>query len=157
VDETPDGVLPDLPAGFKRHGEPRFGFSVALPQRFHLLANTIDPLARSLRQLHDLPKDEEARQQARWPEGFWDPQVIGELDDGRVQPLRVFEFDAIGGRSEPLTQEEADDMWMGIQQFMPSTLEGGDDDRQCAFRCGRMTGASTPASSSARCEGGVRR
>ena len=33
------------PAGFRWHETARFGFAIAVPRRFHLIANTIDPVA----------------------------------------------------------------------------------------------------------------
>jgi len=115
-----------LPEDFHVYVDSRFGFSVAMPKRFEILPDTIDPLARTMRSLHDLTTEEEVEQQSQWPIGFWDPDVLGEMEDGSLQPLRLFEFEVIRGRDEPLSDEQAERMWMDIQGFMPETLASGE-------------------------------
>jgi hypothetical protein len=114
------------PEDFHVYVDSRFGFSVAVPKRFEILATTMDPLARTMRELHDLSEEAEAERQREMPIGFWDPEVLGELEDGTGTPLRLFEFDAIRGRDDPLSDEAAERMWMDIQQFLPETLESGE-------------------------------
>jgi hypothetical protein len=121
------GVTPvQPPEGYHVYADSRYGFSVAVPKRFEILEQTMDPLARTMRELHDLPEEEEAERQRDWPIGFWDPEVLGELEDGTGTPLRLFEFDAIRGRDEPLGDEQAETMRMDIRRFMPETLESGE-------------------------------
>ena len=60
--------------------------------------------------------------QPRLPIGFWDPAVIGELTEGNIQPLRLFEYEAIRGREEPVDEAEIAKMRSDIQGFMPETL-----------------------------------
>lgn len=128
ADQTPAIDIPvaQQPEDFHVYVDSRYGFSVAVPKRFEILATTIDPLARTMRELHDLPEEEEAERQRDCPIGFWDPEVLGELEDGTGTPLRLFEFDAIRGRDEPLSDEQAERMWMDIQGFMPETLASGE-------------------------------
>ena len=57
--------------------------------------------------------------------GFFDPEVLGDLGDGDMQPLRLFEYEAIRGRDEPLSEEQSQQMWLDIQGFMPDTLASG--------------------------------
>lgn len=117
-----DRALREPPAGFRWHDTAMHGFAIAVPRRFHLIANTVDPVARTWRGC-----DDEARQRGEgggpWPEGLWDPEVVGELDDGRAQPFRLFEFDAINGRKQPLTEDRAALMWFEVRQIIPATLE----------------------------------
>jgi len=123
MDEVPDNVLPEAPQGFHWRVEPRFGFAVAVPRQFHLLANTVDPIARMMRGVGEASSAEETARRHDWPEGYWDADVIGELADGRVQPFRLLEFDVVGGRERPQTDDEAGDMWFQARQLFPETLE----------------------------------
>ena len=123
MDQIPDSASPEPPEGFRRHVEERFGFAVTVPRRFQLLANTVDPIARMMRGPGGELPQEEADQRRNWPEGFWDREVLGELEDGRVQPFRLLEFDAVGGRREPLNDAAASDMWFQARQLCPETLE----------------------------------
>jgi len=118
-DVTPAQPMPD---DFQEYVDSRFGFSVAMPRRFEILPETIDPLARMMRGLNELSDEEAAKLQPRLPIGFFDPEVLGELEDGAMQPLRLLEYDALKGRDEPLTDEQAAQMWTEIQEFMPQTL-----------------------------------
>ena len=103
----------------------RFGFAIAMPKRFEILPDTIDPLARMMRGLYELSEEEAAERQSRLPMGFFDPEVLGDLGDGDMQPLRLFEYEAIRGRDEPLSEEQSQQMWLDIQGFMPETLASG--------------------------------
>jgi hypothetical protein len=118
-DPTPEQQLPE---DFQEYVDARFGFGVAMPKRFEILPETIDPLARMMRGLNELSDEEAAKLQPRLPIGFFDPDVLGELEDGAMQPLRLFEYDALRGREEPLTDEQTARMWTEIQDFMPETL-----------------------------------
>lgn len=128
MDEEAKDLLPEPPAGFRWHDTTRFGFAIAVPQRFHLISNTVDPVARCWRSCDDESGERESNPNAdaRWPQGLWDPEVIGELADGRVQPFRLFEFDAIGGRSEPLPDDRSGPMWFEARQMFPMTLESAE-------------------------------
>ena len=139
--------LPEPPEGFRWHDTARFGFAVAVPRRFHLLANTVDPVARMWRHSDD-PPDDAANSESepggdrsesepggggpseatrgRWPDGLWDPEVIGELPGGRVQPFRLFEFDAIGGRDYRLPPDAASRLWFEARQMFTATLEAAE-------------------------------
>jgi len=118
-------ALPEPPAEYRWHDTNRFGFAIAVPRRFHLISNTVDPVARCWRSGDDESCERESNPDAdaRWPQGLWDPEVIGELADGRVQPFHLFEFDAIGGRAEPLPADKASELWFGARQMFPMTLE----------------------------------
>jgi hypothetical protein len=113
------------PEDFQPYVDSRFGFAIAMPKRFEILPDTIDPLARMMRGLHELSEAEAAERQARLPMGFFDPEVLGDLGDGDMQPLRLFEYEAIRGRDEPLSEEQSQQMWLDIQGFMPETLASG--------------------------------
>lgn len=117
-DETPA----QPPAGFQEYSDSRFGFRVWMPKRFEILPETIDPLARMIRGLDELSEEEREKLQPRLPIGFWDPEVAGELEDGSRPPLRLFEYEALGGREEPLGDEQAAQMWHEMEQFLPETL-----------------------------------
>jgi hypothetical protein len=95
---------------------------VSMPKRFVILRETIDPLARMIRGLNGLSDEEAAKRQPGLPIGFFDPEVLGEFEDGRRQPLRLFEYEVIRGREEPLSDEQTEQMWTDIQGFMPETL-----------------------------------
>jgi hypothetical protein len=110
------------PEGFQEYADARFGFRVWMPRRFEILPDTMDPLARMIRGLNDMPEEEQKKLQPGLPIGFWDPEVLGEHEDGSKQPLRLFEYDALGGRDEPLTDAETEQMWDEIKKFMPETL-----------------------------------
>ncbi len=119
----PESVRPDgVPENFQEYSDSRFGFSVWMPRRFEILKQTIDPLARTLRGLNEMSEEEQEKMQPRLPIGFWDPAVIGELTEGNIQPLRLFEYEAIRGREEPVEEAEIAKMRSDIQGFMPETL-----------------------------------
>ena len=111
-----------VPDNFQEYSDSRFGFSVWMPRRFEVLKQTIDPLARTLRGLTEMSEEEQEQMQPRLPIGFWDPAVIGELSEGNIQPLRLFEYEAIRGREEPVDDAEIARMRGEIQGFMPETL-----------------------------------
>ena len=110
------------PEDFQEYADARFGFKVYMPKRFEILPETVDPLARMIRGLNDLPEEEVAKLQPRLPIGFWDPDVVGELENGDRQPLRLFEYEALGGRDEPLSPEEVGLMRKEMREYLPETL-----------------------------------
>ena len=112
------------PEGFQEYADSRFGFKVFMPKRFEILPDTIDPLARMLRGLDDLSEEEAKDLQPRLPIGFFDPDVLGELEDGSKQPLRLIEYEALSGRDEPLTDEEIEQMFAEMREYLPETLAG---------------------------------
>ncbi len=66
------------------------------------------------------------RTDERWAAGLCDPEVIGELPGGRVQPFRLFEFDAIGGRDHRLPADAASTMWFQARRMFTATLEAAE-------------------------------
>jgi hypothetical protein len=112
------------PEDFQEYSDARFGFKVQMPKRFKILPATMDPLARMIRGLDEMPEEEQAKVQPRMPVGFWDPEVIGQLDDGQMQPLRLFEYDALRGGDEAIDEAQALRMWDEIQEFLPQNLAG---------------------------------
>ena len=110
------------PKDFQDYSDSRFGFRVWMPKRFEILPDTIDPLARMIRGLDDMPEEERAKLQPRLPIGFLDPEVVGESGDGARQPLRVIEYEALRGREEPLGEERAEEMRAEIKVALPETL-----------------------------------
>jgi hypothetical protein len=114
--------MSDLPAGFCPHETDRFGFAIAVPSRFHYLSNTVDPVAFDLRGCGEEGAARGPDDVERWPRGLWDPEVLGELEDGRVQPLRILEFDAIGPRAEPMPADRAGEMWFQARHMLPEAL-----------------------------------
>ena len=112
------------PEDFQEYADSRFGFKVQMPKRFEILPDTIDPLARMIRGLGELPEEEAAELQPRLPIGFWDPDVVGELEDGSMQPLRLIEYDALSGVEEHLSPEDVAQMRAEMRTYMPETLAG---------------------------------
>lgn len=108
---------------FQEYSDARFGFKVRMPKRFEILPTTVDPLARLIRGLDDLSEDEQRKRQQQLPVGFWDPELIGSLEGGQYQPLRLIEYDALRGGDEPVTPERAGRLWDEVAEFMPKTLE----------------------------------
>ena len=127
MDDSLEGLLPSPPAGYRWHDTLAFGFAIAVPRRFHLLTNTFDPIARDLRHIVD-DEDEPrgADGEALWADGVWDPEVIDELSDRRVQPTRIFEFDVVGPRPEPMPPDMQREMWFQSRQMFPSIMESGE-------------------------------
>ena len=126
MDQHANDALPEPPVDYRWHDTNRFGFAIAVPRRFHLISNTVDPVARCWRGCDDESAKCGSDAERRWPEGLWDPEVIGELASGRVQPFRLFEFDAIGGRSEPLPDDRRGELWFEARQMFPMTLESAE-------------------------------
>ena len=98
-----------------------FGYSIAVPERFEPLGMTFDPVARSMRALDDATPEQETERLADLPQGFWDPQVAGEGDDGRPRPLRTLEMDCFLS-DRPLRQDKAAQMWFRMRRILPETL-----------------------------------
>ncbi len=120
---TQDHAAPARPpADFQDYADARFGFRVQMPKRFEILPETVDPLARLIRGLDELSEEEAAKLQPRLPIGFWDPDVVGELEDGDMQPLRLIEYDALSGREERLSPEEVGLLRAEMKQHLPQTL-----------------------------------
>jgi hypothetical protein len=96
-----------------------------VPRRFHFISNTVDPVAGMWRGRGGRSNGTglDPAVERLWPLGLWDPEVIGELADRRVQPFRLLEFDAIGGRDEPLPEDRAGQMWFQARQMFPMSLE----------------------------------
>ncbi len=112
-----------LPAGWRRHEEPEYGYAIQVPRRFIVLSNTVDPVAVSMRSSED--DDKAVRDAERWPRGFCDPAILTQFGDGRLQPGRFLEFDVMH-RTEPMPEEQAGMMWFGIREQMPMALEQND-------------------------------
>jgi hypothetical protein len=110
------------PADFQEYADARFGFKVMMPKRFEILPETVDPLARMIRGLNDLSEKEAKELQPRLPIGFYDPDVLGELEDGSRQPLRLIEYEALGGREESLGDEEIERLRAEMREYLPETL-----------------------------------
>jgi hypothetical protein len=120
-----DGALAEPPAGFRWHDTAAFGFAVAVPRRFQRLANTVDPVAQEVRSTTLAPQAgrRQCEEPQAWPDGLWDPEVLGDVPGGPVQPFRILEFDAIGLQAEPLSRRVESDMWFQARQVFPKTLE----------------------------------
>ena len=112
-----------VPENFQEYSDARFGFKVMMPKRFEILPTTVDLLARMIRGLDALPAEEQAQMQGRLPVGFWDPAVIGQLEDGPAQPLRLIEYDALRGGEGPLSEEDSARIWREVRDFIPKTLQ----------------------------------
>ncbi len=121
MDERSEGSAAPLPDGFRRHEETLFGYSIAVPDRFEPLGTTVDPVARSMRALDGATAEHEAERLADLPQGFWDPQVTGEGDDGPPSPLRTLEMDCFLS-DRPLRQDRAAQMWFRMRRILPETL-----------------------------------
>jgi len=122
MDPVSDNARPELPPELRRHVEPRFGFSVAVPRRFFPLANTADPVARMMRGPGSGSPGAQIQGQRRWPEGHWDRDVMVELDNRRIEPGRWFELDVVR-RDAPLHEAAARGMWLEARRLFPDTLE----------------------------------
>jgi hypothetical protein len=115
-------ATPEQPEDFQEYADSRFGFRVQMPKRFEILPDTIDPLARMIRGLNDMPEEEAAKLQPRLPIGFFDPEVLGELEDGTMQPLRLIEYESLRGREGQLSVEEIGQLWREMREYLPDTL-----------------------------------
>ncbi len=109
------------PEGMRRHEEPTYGYAIDVPAVFVALMNTVDPVARMLRQLDDLELDEESKLTGSWPVGFADPEVIGDLGGDHTEPLRLLEFDVLE-RAEPLSEAELAQMRERMREAMPEAI-----------------------------------
>ena len=92
-----------------------------MPERFEPLGTTVDPVARSMRALDGATPEQEAERLADLPQGFWDPQVAGEGEDGLPRPLRTLEMDCFLS-DRPLRQDKAAQMWFRMRRILPETL-----------------------------------
>lgn len=117
------GDLPQPPAGVEWNVERRF--AIALPRRFHLLSNTGDPFAMSLRGVSAEENRRPNHGRPPWPEGFWDPEVLTETDDGAIRFTRFLEFD-VKVRAQPLTATETDEVQVELRQSVPEYMAGGE-------------------------------
>jgi hypothetical protein len=109
------------PQGMRRHEEPAYGYAVQLPAVFVALMNTVDPLARALRQLEDVGPAEESRLAGSWPVGFADPEVVGDIGDDHPELLRLLEFDVLT-RPDPMSEADVAAMREAVRDVMPAEL-----------------------------------
>ena len=72
-----------------------YGYAITVPSAFVALLNTVDPLARLMRQLDDKDLDEESKLTGSWPVGFADAEVVDDIGEGHHEPLRLLEFDVL--------------------------------------------------------------
>jgi hypothetical protein len=107
--------------GLRRHEERVYGYAVTVPAVFVALLNTVDPLARLLRQLDDKQPGEESKLNGSWPVGFADPEVVGDVGAGHMEPLRLLEFDVLT-RPDPLSAEALVAMREGVRDALPEAL-----------------------------------
>ena len=122
--QGPNVTPAEPPEDFQEYADARFGFKVHMPKRFEILPSTVDPLARMIRGLNELSEEEAQELQPRLPIGFYDPAVVGELEDGETQPLRLIEYDALSADDEVLSPEDVARMRAEMRQFLPETLAG---------------------------------
>ena len=92
-----------------------------MPAAFVALLNTVDPLARLLRQLDDKQPDEESRLAGSWPVGFADPEVVDDVGAGHMEPLRLLEFDVLT-RPDPLSDADVAAMRERVRDALPEAL-----------------------------------
>jgi hypothetical protein len=104
--------------GMRRHAEPDFGFAIDIPRRFIELANTVDHVAQMMRGGNAGPGSDDG---TGWPAGLCDPEVLGVLEGGRVQPLRLLEIDT-RRRAGPLSDEQAAAVWFEAREVLPGAL-----------------------------------
>jgi hypothetical protein len=109
------------PEGLRRHEEPGFGYAVTVPAAFVALMNTVDPLARLMRQLDDKELDEESKLTGSWPVGFADAEVVGDIGEDHHEPLRLLEFDVLT-RPDPLDAAQIAEMREAVRGMMPEVL-----------------------------------
>jgi hypothetical protein len=88
---------------------------------FVVLMNTVDPLARLLRGLHDKLPDEETALTGSWPVGFADPQVVGDIGGGHSEPLRLLEFDVLE-RPDPLSEGDLAVLRQSVAGALPQEI-----------------------------------
>ena len=109
------------PEGLRRHEEPVYGYAITVPAVFVALMNTVDPLARLMRQLDDKELDEESRLTGSWPVGFADPEVVGPVGDDHQEPLRLLEFDVLT-RPDALSDAQLASMRDVVRDALPEAL-----------------------------------
>ena len=109
------------PAGFRRHEEPAYGYAITVPAAFVALLNTVDPLARLMRQLDGKALDEESKLTGSWPVGFADAEVVDDIGEGHHEPLRLLEFDVLT-RPDPMEDAEIATMRGAVRDLMPEAL-----------------------------------
>ena len=119
------GGTASRPEGMRRHEEPTYGYAISVPAVFVALLNTVDPVARMLRQLDDLELDEESKLTGSWPVGFADPEVVEDLGGDHSEPLRLLEFDVLE-RAEPMTDAELARMREQMRDAMPEAIASRD-------------------------------
>jgi hypothetical protein len=107
--------------GLRRHEEPVYGYAVTVPAVFVALLNTVDPLARLMRQLDDKQLDEESKLTGSWPVGFADPEVVDDIGGGHHEPLRLLEFDVLT-RPEPMSDTDIAAMRAVVLDALPEAL-----------------------------------
>ncbi|HTX69122.1 MAG TPA: hypothetical protein VMH50_08240 [Thermoleophilia bacterium] len=105
-----------------RHEEPGFGYAVTVPADLAALMNTVDPLARLLRGVHDKDPDEESRLTGSWPVGFADPRVVGDIGGSHLEPLRLLEFDVLQ-RPDPLGPGDLAALQQTVVAALPREIE----------------------------------
>jgi hypothetical protein len=110
------------PRELRRHEERAFGYAVVVPSEFVVLMNTVDPLSRLLRGVHDKLPDEETALTGSWPVGFADPQVVGDIGGGHTEPLRLLEFDVLE-RSDPLSAGDLAVLRQSVADALPREID----------------------------------
>jgi hypothetical protein len=115
------GAQAARPQGMRRHEEPVYGYAIEVPAVFVALMNTVDPLARMLRQLDDKGFDEESKLTGSWPVGFADPEVVGDVGDDHSEPLRLLEFDVLS-RPDAVSEGDIAAMREAVLEVMPAEL-----------------------------------
>ena len=109
------------PEGLRRHEEPAFGYAVTVPSAFVALLNTVDPLARLMRQLDGKDLEEESKLTGSWPVGFADAEVVDDIGEGHQEPLRLLEFDVLT-RQDALSDAEMAAMRDAVRGALPEAL-----------------------------------
>ena len=93
-------------------------------ERFEPLGNALDPVGvLDGRALDGATPEQEAERLGELPQGFWDPQVAGEGEDGLPRPLRT--LDGLLPERAPLRQDKAAQMWFLGARILPETLRDG--------------------------------
>jgi hypothetical protein len=109
------------PDGLRRHEEPGFGYAVTVPSAFVALLNTVDPLARLMRQLDGKDLEEESKLTGSWPVGFADAEVVDDIGEGHHEPLRLLEFDVLT-RPEAMSDADIAAMREAVRGALPEAL-----------------------------------
>jgi hypothetical protein len=118
---APGDAAAGRPEGLRRHEESVYGYAITVPTAFVALLNTVDPLARLLRELDDKELDEESKLTGSWPVGFADAEVVGDVGEGHHEPLRLLEFDVFT-RPDPMSDAEIAAMREAVRDAMPAAL-----------------------------------